>query len=238
MERLVVLLPTYNEIDNLEAIIGAISAAQPTSAMCVIDDHSPDGTGVLAEQMARRDPRLHVLRRPGKAGLGRAYLHGFRWALAHPDRFTHVVQMDADLSHDPGYLSDLLQACRDGADVALGSRYVHGGGITGWRWDRRMLSRGGSLYARWVLGVDVCDLTGGYKCFTRAALERLDLDAIHTVGYGFQIEVTFRSLLAGSNVVEVPIIFPDRVRGVSKMSMKIFWEGATSVWKLRSVVAR
>jgi dolichol-phosphate mannosyltransferase len=231
--RAVVLVPTYNERDNLEIVLDAIFAAQPSFRVCVLDDNSPDGTGELADLRARTDPRIHVIHRPGKQGLGRAYLHGFRWALEHPDAFTHVFEMDADLSHDPRYLGALLAACRGGADLALGSRYVPGGGIEGWGVHRLVLSRGGSLYARTVLGVDVRDLTGGFKCFTRRVLEALPLDDIVTVGYGFQIEVTYRALKQGFSVVEVPIVFPDRQRGASKMSGRIFWEGLTSVWKLR-----
>lgn len=227
------LLPTYNERENLEIALDAIHAEQPSFEVCVVDDASPDGTGELAEARAERDPRVHVLHRPGKQGLGKAYLDGFRWALAHPRRFTHIFEMDADLSHPARYLGDLLTACRGGADLALGSRYVPGGGVVGWGLHRRILSRGGSLYARTVLGVDIRDLTGGFKCFTRHALASLPLDAIMTVGYGFQIEVTYLVLRQGMRVQEVPIVFPDRVRGTSKMSMRIFWEGVTSVWRLR-----
>lgn len=234
-ERPVILLPTYNEVENLPHVIAAITAAQPAFEVCVVDDNSPDGTADLAQEFAQQDSRIHVLRRAGKEGLGRAYIAGFRWALAHPQDFTHVFEMDADLSHDPRYLGDLLQACRDGADLALGSRYVRGGGIEGWGPHRRVLSVGGSLYAKTVLGVDVRDLTGGFKCFRRRVLEALPLDEILTVGYGFQIEVTYRALQLGFCVREVPIVFPDRIRGVSKMSLNIAWEGATVVWRLRGL---
>ncbi len=227
------LVPTYNERENIDAILAAIRAAQPSFDVCVIDDASPDGTGALADGWAGRDPQVHVLHRQAKQGLGRAYLHGFRWALEHERAFTHVFEMDADGSHDPRYLGELLAATLDGADMALGSRYVDGGGITGWGPHRLALSWGGSLYARTVLGIDVRDLTGGFKCFTRAVLEALPLQSILTVGYGFQIEVTYRVLQAGFEIAEVPIVFPDRQRGSSKMSMRIFWEGVTSVWKLR-----
>jgi dolichol-phosphate mannosyltransferase len=232
-KRPVILVPTYNERENLDPALEAIFAAQPEVEVCVIDDASPDGTGDLADAWAARDPRVHVLHRAAKAGLGRAYLHGFRWALDHPHRFTHVLQMDADGSHDARYLGDLLGACDRGADLALGSRWVAGGGVERWSAHRKLISRGGSLYARTVLGVRIRDLTGGFKCFTRRVLEALPLDRIRTVGYGFQIEVTYRVLGLGFTVVEVPIVFPDRVRGTSKMSARIFAEGLVSVWRLR-----
>jgi dolichol-phosphate mannosyltransferase len=235
-ERVLVLLPTYNERDNVEVALDGIAREQPAFEVLVIDDASPDGTGELADARAQVDSRVQVLHRPGKEGLGRAYLDGFRWALASDRRYTHIFEMDADSSHDPRYLGPLLNACRRGADLALGSRYVPGGGIRNWGAHRRLLSRGGSLYARMVLGVPIRDLTGGFKCFRRHVLDALPLDDVFTVGYGFQIELTYRALRQGFEVVEVPIIFPDRVRGASKMSTRIFWEGLTSVWKLRSSV--
>jgi dolichol-phosphate mannosyltransferase len=234
-ERPLVLVPTYDERENIGPALDAIHREQPTFDVLVIDDASPDGTGDLAEARARVDARVHVLHRAGKEGLGRAYLDGFAWALAASERYTHIFEMDADLSHDARYLGPLLAACRRGADVALGSRYIPGGGVRNWAPHRRLLSRGGSVYARAVLGVSIRDLTGGFKCFTRHVLEALPLDDVFTVGYGFQIELTVRALRQGFRVVEVPIVFPDRVRGSSKMSMRIFWEGVTSVWKLRQV---
>lgn len=231
--RPVILMPTYNEVENLELIVAAVRAAQPSFELCILDDGSPDGTGDVADRLAAADANVHVVHRPNKEGLGRAYLHGFEWALQAPANYTHVFEMDADFSHDPAYLGPLLRACEAGADIALGSRYVDGGGIEGWGAHRLALSRGGSLYARTVLGVSVRDLTGGFKCFRRAVLEALPLDEVMTVGYGFQIEVTYRALAMGFSVEEVPIVFPDRQRGQSKMSMRIFWEGVTSVWKLR-----
>ncbi len=229
------LVPTYNERENIDAILDAVRRAQPAFDVCVIDDASPDGTGAMADAWAARDEKVHVLHRAGKEGLGRAYIDGFEWALEHPAGFTHVFEMDADGSHPPRFLGDLLAATTErGADLALGSRYVPGGGISGWGPHRLVLSRGGSFYARSVLGVKVRDLTGGYKCFTRRVLEALPMNEILTVGYGFQIEVTYRALQAGFVVKEVPIMFPDRERGESKMSMRIFWEGFTSVWRLRA----
>jgi dolichol-phosphate mannosyltransferase len=179
-----------------------------------------------------------VLHRPAKEGIGPAYLAGYRWALDRRQAYTHVIQMDADLSHDPRYLQDLLDACDGGADVAVGSRWVPGGGIEGWAAWRLLLSRGGSLYARTVLGVPVRDLTAGYKCFRRAVLAALPLSQVRTRGYGFQIEITYRALAMGFVVREVPIVFPDRVRGASKMSLKIVSEGIASVWRLRRTVGR
>lgn len=232
-ERPIVLVPTYNEKENLDVVLDAIWAAQPGFEVLVIDDASPDGTGLLAEQRAAQEPRLHVLHRAGKQGLGRAYLAGFAWALEQPRGYTHVFEMDADLSHDPRYLGDLLQACREGADVALGSRWVPGGGVEGWTLRRKLISRGGSLYARTVLGVSIRDLTGGFKCFRRRVLEALPLAEVLTVGYGFQIEMTYRAIQQEFVVVEVPIVFPDRVRGQSKMSASIMLEALGVVWTLR-----
>lgn len=231
--RAVVLMPTYNERENLEAILDAVVGAQPGFHVCVIDDGSPDGTGEIADRYAARDPRIKVLHRAGKEGLGKAYLAGFAWALAQPERYTHVFEMDADFSHDPKYLGPLLEACEAGADVAVGSRYVPGGDTVGWTVLRKAISRGGGLYSRFVLGVDVQDLTTGYKCFCRHVLEALPLDRIFTTGYGFQIEMTYRAIKKGFRVEEVPIVFPDRTRGQSKMSAGIFTEALTVVWKLR-----
>lgn len=231
-----VLIPTYDERENLDLVLDATFAAAPLFHVCIVDDASPDGTGDLADARAKEDPRVHVLHRARKEGLGPAYLHGFRWALEHPRRFTHVFEMDADLSHDPKYLPELLDACTTGgADVAVGSRWVPGGGIVGWSPLRLAISRGGSLYARTVLGVDVADLTAGFKCFRREVLESIPLSEVRTRGYGFQIEMTFRALSLGFTVHEVPIVFPDRRYGTSKMSLRIFFEGASSVWRLRAL---
>lgn len=236
-ERTVVLLPTYDERENLPRTLAAIFAARSTTDVLVIDDASPDGTGALADDLARADPRIGVLHRAGKEGLGRAYLHGFRVALADPRAYTHVLQMDADLSHDPRDLAALLAACRAGADLALGSRWVDGGGARDWPLSRRLLSRVGSRYAATVLGVPVRDLTGGFKCFTRRVLEALPLDDVFTSGYGFQIETTVRALRLGFRVVEVPIVFTDRTLGRSKMSGRIVGEALVGVWKLRRALA-
>jgi len=237
--RPVVLVPTYNEVENLDAILDAILDAQPGFHVCVIDDASPDGTGAIADARAAADPRIQVVHRAGKEGLGPAYLHGFRWALAQPVGYTHVFEMDADFSHDPAYLGPMLARAQDGdADVVVGSRWVPGGGIEGWSALRLGISWGGSQYSRWVLGVGLRDLTAGFLCYRRRVLETLPLSEVGSRGYGFQIEMKYRALVAGFRVVEHPIVFPDRQRGVSKMSMKIFLEGATSVWRLRRSLPR
>jgi dolichol-phosphate mannosyltransferase len=230
MSDALVVLPTYNEAENLAQVIQAILAASTRVDILVVDDNSPDGTGRLADTLAAAEPRLHVLHRTAKEGLGRAYLAGFRWALAHPYRL--ILEMDADFSHDPAHLPDLLSAA-EGADLVLGSRYVAGGGTENWGVVRRFISRGGSLYARLVLGVDIRDLTGGFKCFRRETLERLDLDSVRSEGYSFQIELTYRALNLGLKVVEVPIVFVDRRVGKSKMSRHIFAEAAMMVVRLR-----
>jgi dolichol-phosphate mannosyltransferase len=231
--RPVVLIPTYNEKENLEAIVEAILAAQPGFEILVIDDASPDGTGEIADRLAEADPRVHVLHRQGKEGLGRAYLAGFGWALEAPGDYTHVFEMDADFSHDPKYLQPMLQACLDGADLSIGSRYVEGGGTVDWPLSRRLISRGGGMYSRTVLGMKVRDLTAGFICYTRGALERIPLDEVQTSGYGFQIEMKYRCHKMGLRIAEVPIVFADREQGTSKMSGGIFAEALALVWKLR-----
>jgi dolichol-phosphate mannosyltransferase len=230
-ERALVIVPTYDERENLPPIIDAVHAQLPAADLLVVDDASPDGTGQLADEIAARDPKVKVLHRSGKLGLGTAYIAGFRYALEHGYDF--IFEMDCDFSHDPKYLPVLLESARAGADLVLGSRYVDGGGTVNWGAMRRFISRGGSLYARTILGVPVRDLTGGFKCFRRAVLERIDLATVAGQGYAFQIEMTYRTLRAGFRVVEVPIVFVDRRVGQSKMSKKIFVEAMTLVWKLR-----
>jgi dolichol-phosphate mannosyltransferase len=198
----------------------------------VIDDNSPDGTGEIADRLAAELEAVSVLHRARKEGLGPAYLAGFREVLRGDSEY--VLEMDCDFSHDPADVPRLLQACADGADLALGSRYVHGGGTENWGVGRRIVSAGGSLYARTILGVRIRDLTGGFKCFRRTVLERLDLDAIHSKGYAFQIETTYRALRAGFKVEEVPIRFVDRTEGTSKMSRTIFLEAVLRVPVLRA----
>ena len=226
-----VCLPTYEERENLAPIVAGILAATPDVDVLVIDDNSPDGTGRLADELAAREPRVHVLHRAGKQGLGRAYLAGFDWALARG--YAYVLEMDADFSHDPRYLPVLLGRARTDADLVLGSRYVPGGGTVNWGVGRKLISRGGSLYARTILGVRVRDLTGGFKCFRREVLEAIDLPTVECSGYAFQIELTYRALRRGFRVVEVPIVFADRRVGQSKMSRRIVLEAVRKVWSIR-----
>ncbi|AKQ65262.1 Dolichol-phosphate mannosyltransferase [Myxococcus hansupus] len=234
MNPALVCIPTYNERENIEAIVQAVLAADPRVDILIVDDNSPDGTGQLADGLAQADSRVRVLHREKKEGLGRAYLAAFRWALA--EQYTYILEMDADFSHDPRYLSGILDAAEAGADLVLGSRYVTGGGTVNWGVGRQIISRGGSLYARSILGVGIQDLTGGFKCFHRRVLEAIDLDAVKSTGYAFQIELTYRTLRKGFTVREVPIVFEDRRVGHSKMSKKIFAEALTMVWKLRMTV--
>jgi len=228
--RAVICLPTYDERENLAPILQAIHAVVPEVDVLVVDDDSPDGTGRLADELASRDPRVRVLHRAAKQGLGRAYLAGFAWALERG--YGLVLEMDADFSHDPRHLPALLAASRS-ADVVLGSRYVPGGGTENWGLLRRLVSRGGSLYARTVLQVPVRDLTGGFKCFRREVLEALDLGSVECSGYAFQIELTYRALRRGFRVVEIPIVFADRRVGRSKMSRAIVLEAMGKVWSMR-----
>jgi dolichol-phosphate mannosyltransferase len=230
------VLPTYNEAENLERIVRAalpeLAKATPDHHILVVDDGSPDGTGQIADRLAAELPQVEVLHRSAKEGLGRAYLAGFERAIALGADL--VLEMDADFSHDPRDLPRLIGASEN-ADLVLGSRYVPGGGVTDWGLFRRMLSRGGSWYARVVLGVPVRDLTGGFKCFHSRTLEGIDYRATHADGYGFQIELTYRAIRAGFRVEEIPIVFRDRTEGTSKMSPRIAIE---AVWKVPALRAR
>jgi dolichol-phosphate mannosyltransferase len=203
----------------------------PAANLRFVDDNSPDGTGEVLDGIAARDKRVHVLHRPGKLGLGTAYLDGFRWGLARGYEF--LFEMDADFSHDPKYLPGMLALAAGGADVVVGSRYVAGGGTENWGVGRKIISRGGSLYARTILGVKVRDLTAGFICWRRRALEAIALDEIRSNGYSFQIEMKYRALKAGLSIVETPIVFADRRIGQSKMSRAIFVEALLMVWRLR-----
>ena len=223
-------LPTYDERENLAPMIDAILAVVPQVDVLVIDDNSPDGTGLLADEIAAREPRVRVLHRAGKEGLGRAYLAGFAWALARD--YGLVLEMDCDFSHDPSYLPGMLAAAEE-ADLVLGSRYVKGGGTVNWGLLRKLISRGGSFYARTILGLSVRDLTGGFKCFRREVLEAIDLATIECTGYAFQIELTYRAARRGFKVSEIPIIFADRRVGHSKMSRGIVLEAIRKVWSIR-----
>ena len=222
--KAVVCLPTYNELENLEPMLRALG--DKDVRVLVIDDNSPDGTGELADRLAQELDYVDVVHRERKEGLGPAYLAGFRRALS--DGAELVLEMDCDFSHDPNDVPRLLAAVEHGADLALGSRYVPGGGVRNWGLVRRLISEGGSLYARVLLGVEVRDLTGGFKCYRRGVLEAIDLAAVESKGYAFQIETTYRALRAGFEVVEVPITFADREVGGSKMSKAIV---AEAIWK-------
>jgi dolichol-phosphate mannosyltransferase len=226
--RVCVCLPTYNERPNLERMVRELGSALDGRdfRVLVIDDASPDGTGEIADRLAAELPWVDVLHRPRKEGLGPAYLAGFRRAL--DDGAMFVLEIDCDFSHDPADAPRLVDAAAD-ADVVLGSRYVRGGGVRNWGAVRRFISGGGSLYARLLLGVPVRDLTGGFKCYRRAVLERIDLDSIRSLGYAFQIETTYRAIRAGFRVAEVPITFVDREIGSSKMSRRIV---AEAIWKV------
>lgn len=230
-EKTLIVTPTYNERQNLETFLDQVFRVVPAAHVLVVDDASPDGTGVLADEIAERDERVRVMHRPAKLGLGTAYIQGFTRNL--DAGYQYFFEMDTDLSHDPAYLPDFFRAFEAGADVVSGSRNVPGGGVEGWGLGRHVLSKGGSLYSRVILGVGIKDLTTGYKGFTRDALSRIDLETIESNGYSFQIEMTYRALVAGLKVVEVPITFVDRRVGQSKMSRKIFLEAIGVVWKLR-----
>jgi dolichol-phosphate mannosyltransferase len=230
-ERALVIIPTYNELNNLQLIVPQVLEQDPRIEVLVVDDNSPDGTGRVADEMAGNNPRIHVLHRSGKLGLGTAYLAGFRWAL---DRdYAYVFEMDADFSHDPKHLPQFLAAIED-ADLVLGSRYL-GGRVTvvNWPMPRLLLSYFANIYARVVTGVRLGDATGGFKCFRRRVLEGIDLGAVRSNGYAFQIEMSTRAARRGFRIAEIPIVFVDRTDGVSKMSKSIVREAVWMVWRLR-----
>ncbi|HEY0193180.1 MAG TPA: polyprenol monophosphomannose synthase [Kofleriaceae bacterium] len=231
MAHALIVMPTYNERDNVRGIAERLLEALPSTDLLFVDDHSPDGTGEILDAMAAAQPRIHVMHRAGKLGLGTAYVEGFGWGLARG--YDYLFEMDADGSHDPRYLPQLLALAEDGADVVVGSRWVPGGGTENWGLGRQVLSRGGSFYARTILGVELRDITAGFMCWRRAALEAIDLSSITSNGYSFQIEMKYRALRRGLRVVETPIVFVDRRVGQSKMSRAIFVEGLLKVWGLR-----
>jgi dolichol-phosphate mannosyltransferase len=231
--RVWLVLPTYNEADNLEQLVEAVLKRLPESRrVLIVDDNSPDGTGEIADRLARQHDDISVMHRDGKQGLGPAYIAGFREALDGGAEL--VISMDADFSHDPAYLPQLLRAIEN-ADVAIGSRYVPGGGVTEWGRTRRFISRGGSSYARRILGVEIRDLTGGFKCYRREVLEAIHLEDIESKGYAFQVEITYRAVKAGFRVVEMPIVFRDREEGSSKMSKAIV---AEAIWRVPAMRMR
>ena len=228
-ERALVVVPTYNEAMNLPLIVPQILAQDPGIDVLVVDDNSPDGTGELADRMAAAEPRIHVLHRPGKGGLGKAYLAGFRWALERDYEF--VFEMDADFSHDPKFLPVFLRAAQD-ADLVIGSRYKTGVNVINWPISRLLLSLGANQYARGITGLPVMDSTGGFKCFRRRVLAAIDFDRVRSNGYAFQIEMCFRAWKKGFRLVEIPIVFTDRVEGQSKMNKRIVREAIWMVWWL------
>ncbi|MBV9945313.1 MAG: polyprenol monophosphomannose synthase [Myxococcales bacterium] len=236
MPRTLIVSPTYNEAENLPRFVEAVRAALPAADVLVVDDHSPDGTGAIADALAARDAHVRVRHRAGKLGLGTAYVEAFEQGLR--EGYERFYEMDADLSHDVRHLAEFERALDDGFDVVIGSRNIPGGGVQGWGILRHFVSKGGSLYARSVLGLPIHDLTSGYKAFSRRALDAIDLGAVHSNGYSFQIEMTYRALRKGMRVHEVPIVFVDRTLGASKMSRKIFLEAVGVVWKLRADAVR
>lgn len=226
-----IVVPTYNEKENVRSIAAQFLAALPGCELLFVDDNSPDGTGQIIDEMAAANPRIHVMHRAGKLGLGTAYVEGFGWGLARG--YEYLFEMDADGSHDPKYLPQMLALAVDGADVVVGSRNVPGGGVEGWGIGRNIISKGGSLYARTILGIDVRDVTAGFVCWRRAALEAIELSTITSNGYSFQIEMKYRAVKKGMRLVETPIVFVDRRVGQSKMSRAIVAEALLKVWAIR-----
>jgi dolichol-phosphate mannosyltransferase len=231
MLKTLIVTPTYNEKDNLERFVAEVRAQLPEADILIVDDNSPDGTGEIADAIAAKDDHVKVMHRAGKLGLGTAYTQAFERGLS--EGYQRFFEMDADLSHDVKYLPDFVRALDEGADVVIGSRNIPGGSVEGWGLGRHLISKGGSLYSRTILGLPVRDLTSGYKAFTRNALEAIGLRTVNSNGYSFQIEMTYRAILRGMRVKEVPIVFVDRRAGQSKMSRKIFLEAIGVVWKLR-----
>jgi dolichol-phosphate mannosyltransferase len=230
-DKALVIVPTYNERDNIAHIVPAILAQDPSLEILIVDDGSPDGTGAVADSMAAADPRIHVIHRSGKLGLGTAYVAGFKWALARD--YALVFEMDADFSHAPERIPDFLRAIQT-ADLVLGSRYLNGEvNVVNWPISRLFLSYSANIYARAITRLPVFDATGGFKCYRRAVLEAIDLDDVRSNGYAFQIEMTFRAWKKGFRVMEIPIVFVDRTKGSSKMSKRIVREAVWMVWRLR-----
>lgn len=230
-EKALVVIPTYNEAENVRHIVPQVLGQDPRIEILIVDDNSPDGTGKLADEMASVDPRIHVIHRAGKQGLGTAYLTGFRWALERD--FEFIFEMDADFSHDPKHLPEFLAAAEN-ADLVLGARYLKGRvTVVNWPMTRLLLSYFANIYARLVTGLKVSDSTGGFKCFRRRVLESIDLDAVHSNGYSFQIEMSLRAARKGFRIAEIPIVFVDRTEGHSKMSGAIIREAIWMVWLLR-----
>ena len=232
MRKNLVIIPTYNEIENIDKMVRSVFALPRQFDLLIVDDGSPDGTAEHVKSLQNEFPgRLHIEERRGKLGLGTAYIHGFKWALARD--YEHIFEMDCDFSHDPKDLVRLLEACENGADVAVGSRYTSGGKIRNWPVDRILMSYFASVYVRMILWLPVKDTTAGFKCYKRKVLETIELDKIRFMGYAFQIEMKYRAFKKGFKIVEVPIMFTDRVLGQSKMSTKIFKEAFVGVVQMR-----
>jgi len=230
-----VVIPTYNEAENIEAILDAVLAANPEAQLLIVDDGSPDGTGEIAEQRSSTDSRIHLLHHGSKRGLGRAYVAGFLWGLAR--EFDRFIEIDADFSHDPAAIPNLLAGASN-ADAVIGSRYVPGGRVEGWSWGRHLLSRAGNLYARIILGFPVRDSTSGFRCYKRSVLEAVELRKVDSQGYAFQIDMTYRAWRLGCLIAEIPITFTERREGRSKMSRRIVAEALLSLtwWGLRDLI--
>ena len=231
-EKALVIVPTYNEKENIRKLVAAVLAADARIEMLIVDDNSPDGTGDIVAELAASDARVHLLRRPGKLGLGTAYRDGFGWALQHPE-YEYIFEMDADFSHDPAHLPRFLEAAQE-ADFVLGSRYLDGNvTVVDWPMRRLLLSYFANVYARWVTGLQLWDATGGFKCFHRRVLAAIDLADVRSNGYAFQIEMSFRAVRKGFTPKEIAITFTDRTHGTSKMSKHIVREAVWMVWRLR-----
>lgn len=228
-ERALVIIPTYNEKENIRSIVELVLSQAPNLDVLVVDDNSPDGTAGIVEEMAKVDPRLHLLSRAGKLGLGTAYIAGFKWGLAR--HYAYLIEMDADFSHDPREIPNMLQAIQE-ADLVLGSRYINGVRVVNWPLSRLFLSKGASYYVRIITGLPVNDPTGGFKCFRRRVLEAIELDDVRSNGYAFQVEMTYKAWMKGYRVREIPITFADRYAGKSKMSGHIVREALWMVWAL------
>ncbi len=232
MGKNLVIIPTYNEIENIEKMVHTVFSLPREFELLIVDDGSPDGTAAKVKELQQTYAgKLHIEERKGKLGLGTAYIHGFKWALARD--YDYIFEMDCDFSHNPADLPRLLEACEKGADVAVGSRYVKGGNVSNWDMKRILLSYFASLYVRMILWIPVKDTTAGFKCYKRKVLESIELDRIRFMGYAFQIEMKYRAVKKGFKIVEVPIMFTDRVLGVSKMSTKIFKEAFIGVVQMR-----
>lgn len=231
MSQNLVIIPTYNEIENVDRMVRTVFALPVEFDLLIVDDGSPDGTAAHVKKMQSEFPRLHLEERKGKLGLGTAYIHGFKWALARD--FQYIFEMDCDFSHNPADLPRLLEACQKGADVAVGSRYTKGGKVSNWPVGRILMSYFASVYVRMVLWINVKDTTAGFKCYRRKVLETVELDKVRFMGYAFQIEMKYRAIRKGFKIAEVPILFTDRVLGVSKMSTRIFKEAFLGVLQMR-----